>query len=333
MNTIDTIKHLAIMLVFLFCLPLSGEAQKKVYWMVLEKTDGDKMKFCVIDDYPSIWCGLYPGGDVDIIMPSGRARLYLDEIKSIFTIDKTVDYGDVTCSGSVDVQDITIVVSYILNNLDIIGNDAYTYAYSAADMNDDDELDVFDVTAMVNVILSGNSNSASARSRAQQGEDLESVRLTTDHNGLLFDINNAERFTSFQFDVEVPQGSDLIGVEWNGDSHHLLQFAQTGEKRYTVVALSMSNALLPQINDGLLKLQLSGTASGEVSVDNVLFVTPQGKVTHFSGQSLGMTTDIHGVIHSSDDKVYDLSGRSLNKNRNQLSKGLYLINNKKVVIN
>ena len=323
MNTIIfNLKHGIIIIVLLLFLPLSGIAQKKVYSMVIEKRDGTEVSFFIDKDLyftPRMPLNVYKGYDI--------TTFSRDEIKRIFVRDTMVDYGDVTCSGSVNVQDATIVINYILGE---VSND---YAYMVADMNDDNVIDVFDVTAMINVILSRNDNSALSRSQRLQEESKESIILTASNNGILFDIDNAERFTSFQFDVEVPQGADLMGVEWNGNSHHVLQFEQTGNNRYTVIALSMSNEPLHDFTERMLRLRLSEATSGEVSVNNVLFVTPQGKATYFRGQTLGVTTDIHGVIHSSEDNVYDLSGRRLIKNRNQLNKGFYLINKKKVVIN
>lgn len=234
--------------------------------------------------------------------------------------------GDVTGSGDVDVQDATIVVNYILGT----ENDD-DYDYSLADMNNDGEIDVFDVTAIINVILS-HTNSASSRSRMRQADNLEPILLTADGNGLMIGVEQTSRFTSFQFDVEVPQGAELLGVEWNGKTSHLLQFAKNGENRYTVVALSMESKPLPALNDRLLRLRLSEIVSGEVSISDVLFVTPQGEAARFNGGRLDMTTGIQNITHTQDDQVFDLLGRQLNTRREQLGKGIYLIGNKKVVI-
>ena len=292
MNT--TKKNLfAIMLTILLCLPLLGFAQKKAYIMVLETTDSEKKEFCITKTFPYIWCQLYSGGNAFIVMRGGTTKISLDDIKSIYTIERIISNGDITCDGNVNVQDVTNIVNYILDNIYNYSYnyiESFGYVYSAADMNNDDEIDVFDVTAMINVILSGNRNSALSRSQRLQEESTESIYLTASNNGILFDIDNAERFTSFQFDVEVPQGVDLMGVEWNGSSHHTLQYAKTGENRYTVIALSMNNEPLHDKTNGMLRLRLSGAASGKVSADNVLFVTPQGKAAHFRGQTIGTNT-------------------------------------------
>ena len=234
--------------------------------------------------------------------------------------------GDVNISGIVDVQDATLAVNYIL------GKSSDEYDYVAADMNGDNQVDVFDVTAIINAIFNESGNLSAARSLARQEGDLEKVRLTASENGLLIGIDRANRFTSFQFDVEVPQGTDLLDVTWNGNSKHSLQFARIGENRYRVVALSMSSAPLPASDEALLCLQLSGIPDGSVWVGNVLFVTPEGKALRLNGDTMNMTTGIQGISHTQGEQIYDISGRQLDKKREQLGKGVYIINNKKVVI-
>ena len=235
--------------------------------------------------------------------------------------------GDVTGSGTVDVQDATIVVNYILGTED---NDKYDY--SLAEMSDDEKINVFDVTAIINIILSNGGNSATARSLTRQNEPWESVWMMKDENELLFGIANPDRFTSFQFDMELPQGVDLLDVEWNGKTDHILQCAKNGENKYTVVVLSMASAPLPILNNALLRLRLSDTTGETVKVDNVLFVTPDGKAVRFNGAGIGMATGVQGIFYSQSELIYDISGRQLNMKREQLGKGIYIINNKKVVI-
>lgn len=239
--------------------------------------------------------------------------------------------GDVNISGILDVQDATLTVNYIL------GNSSDEYDYIVADMNNDGEVDVFDVTAIINAILGEDGNPAAARRLAGQEENRESIHLNASESGLLFGIDRADRFTSFQFDIEVPDGTELLGVEWIGDIGHALQFARNGENRYRAVALSLSSAALPVTDGALLRLRLSDSPDGEIRVGNVLFVTPDGKAARFSDGTLSMTNGIQGATlnekgEMKDEKWYDLQGRQLNKKRGQLRKGVYIINNKQVMI-
>ena len=317
-----------LLFLLLVWLPIKSLAQTKIFEMVVEKTDGNELAFKITDDYPLLqYC--YGGEDgvnmLEIQTADDYTYIPCPEIKRLITREAKAIRGDITGSGNVDVQDATITVNYILGNI----NDKYDY--TIVDMNNDGEVDVFDVTAIINIILNG-SNSASARMLARQKDVLESVNLKSDEKELLFDIDNANKYTSFQFDVEVPQGTSLSGVEWNGKTGHVLRFAKNSENRYTVVALSMESKPLPEFDSGLLRLCLSGITSGELRFSNILFVTPQGDATRFNDRLINMTTGIQGIPYSQDEQIYDISGRLLDKKREQLDKGVYIINNKKVVI-
>jgi hypothetical protein len=170
-----------------------------------------------------------------------------------------------------------------------------------------------------------------ARRLERQDADNEPVHLKSDAKGLLFDIDNADRFTSFQFDVEVPEGADLIGVEWVDKSEHTLRFAKNGEDCYRVVALSLTSSPLTVTDRSLLRLRMSNRGHGNVSIENVLFVTPEGKAARFNGSTIDLTTGVQSIPFSQGEQIYDISGRRLNMKREQLKKGVYIINKRVVV--
>jgi hypothetical protein len=61
-------------------------------------------------------------------------------------------------------------------------------------------------------------------------------------------------------------------------------------------------------------------------------VTPDGKTARFNGATTSMSTGIKGTSNTMDEQIFDISGRRLNTKREHLGKGVYIINNKKVVI-
>ena len=318
-----------LLFMLLLWLPIKSLAQTDRFEMVVEKTDGTELAFIITDDYPTLQYA-YGGEDgvntLEIQAADGYSSVPCPEIKRLYTRKAKAIRGDITGNGSVDVQDATLVVNHIL------GKESDGYDYTIADMNNDGEVDVFDVTAIINVILGSGSGNRAPAKRAMQQDNWETIRLTADENGLLFDIDNTNRFTSFQFDMEVPEGTNLLGVEWNGKTGHTLQFARNGENRYTVVALSMASTPLPDFDDSLIRLHFSDTSNGVVRFDHILFVTPEGKAVRFNGDVMNIVTGIQGVSYTQDELIYDISGRQIITKRDQLSKGVYIINNKKVVI-
>ena len=234
--------------------------------------------------------------------------------------------ADANGDYQVNVADAVEIVNYILEQ------PSERFVFDSADVDRNGEVDVFDLTATINVVFEKTLLLApDVENNSHASED---ILLTQTAGELLFHVDDAERFTSFQFDVEVPQGCQLENVAWNHESNHSLQFAQIGENRYRVVAISMENALLTDTENALLKLQISGNGNGDIVVDHVLFVTPQGEDVRFKGHSLNTVTAIKEVVkrnRAKNENYYDLSGRKVSNNR-PTAKGIYIVNGTKYVV-
>ena len=250
-------------------------------------------------------------------------------------------FGDVTDNAAVDVQDATIVVNYIL------GERQEGFLYHMADMNKDTVIDVFDLTAIINVILGKTSFQAPMRTGSSGYESTtyllgnrpanivgeEDVYLRTVSDMIGLSIANASRFTSFQMDIEVPDGAELQNVELTGSMNtHFVQKAKIGDNLYRVIALSMSSQPLADSNGELVTFQITNAANAEISVSNVMFVTPNGEAHYFNGASTMTPTIVSEIITDKDDVIFDLSGRRIYKKPKDLERGVYIINNEKVII-
>ncbi len=262
----------------------------------------------------------------DIVLTSlSKGKLYPADVSGVLTV-LDIQQGDADGDGIPDVADIVAMVNYILEK------PSSDFVYLAADMNADGEVDIFDVMLAINLVLN-RENSARSMARAMgAGETLEPMYMTTTDDGIRLDIDDAGRFTAFQFDVEVPEGTELTGAILTGsEDTHLIRTAKTGENRYRVMAVSLNNNSLMTMAQGLLRLSLSGN-SRFAMVDNIKFVTPQGEPVYFSISQMGSATGIKEIDIDRDEVVYDMSGRRVSTTHENLPKGIYIINNKKVVI-
>ncbi len=281
-------------------------------------------------------------GEYIITVSDAEAQNYeITYLPGKLTIKERIP-GDVTASGVVDIQDATIVVNYIL------GERSDKYVYYMADMNKDDEIDVFDITAMINVILSKPNFTAPMRASAGRYETdyyiasntptipsvgLEDAYLRVISDKVYLNIDETQRFTSFQMDVEVPDGAELLNVEVPGSKKtHSVQKSKIGDNLYRVIGLSMTSQLLAEENGELVNFQITNTANMGVAVKNIMFVTPKGDAHYFNESSTMTPTFLNNVIADKDEIIYDLSGRRINKKPNELEKGIYIINKEKVVI-
>jgi hypothetical protein len=64
-----------------------------------------------------------------------------------------------------------------------------------------------------------------------------------------------------------------------------------------------------------------------------MFVNSQGIATYFCDKEIeNGITGINSTVTSKDDSVFDLSGRKVKNENRHLHKGIYIINNKRVVV-
>ncbi len=148
--------------------------------------------------------------------------------------------GDANGDGDINIADAVMSVTYIL------GEPTEQYFYrKMADMNGDDEIDIFDVTLIVKAVLDAGKPSGVRSILTPAGINriaTEDVRLTANADRIYLDIDQVEQFTAFQFDLTLPEGTELVGVKLTaGTTDHQLTFTKHGDGQYRGVGLSMSN--------------------------------------------------------------------------------------------
>ena len=229
--------------------------------------------------------------------------------------------GDANGDGSINIADAVATVTNILGQ----PTDGNFYKY-AADINNDSFIDIFDVTMIVNAVFEA-ATPAPAFTRGNIDHvSAEAIRLMADAHHVYMGVEQAQQYTAFQFDIDLPEGTELADVRLSGNTDHQLSFVKRGESEYRVVALSMNNEVFRPTNGHLIQLQVSNMAGEDhVKVSNMLFVTPAGK-------TITGISDCLNATMTNDDAIYNLQGEKLGTNKHQLGKGIYIINHKKVII-
>ena len=231
--------------------------------------------------------------------------------------------GDADGDGEIDIADIVAMIDYIL------GKPTSNFVLLSADLNGDGEVDVFDVMKAINLVAI-HKNSVRHFARANRGP-MEHAIVTATANGVKFGINDASRFTAFQFDIEVADDVDLTDAHLiTNTGNHTLRFIKNSQNSYRVVGVSMNNCTLTTNGSDLVELTFS--KASEIHFDNIIFVTPQETKYYFASGEAVVTGISSMAAEQQAEKVFDLSGRKVDAVRDHLPKGIYIINNKKVVI-
>ena len=228
--------------------------------------------------------------------------------------------GDANGDGSINIADAVATVTNILGQ-PAEGN-FYRYA---ADMNTDQVIDIFDVTLIVNAAFDAASPAPAMTRGSASNIMMEHISMTADADYIYLGIDQPERFTATQFDVTLPEGMELVDARLaSATTDHQLSFVKRGNNEYRVIGLSMSNTTFRSMNGQLIKLEVSGSAvDSDVKMSNVLFVTPTATVMTSIDKCLN-------TAKAADDSLYDLKGQRLSNQ--QLGKGIYIMNHKKVII-
>ena len=228
--------------------------------------------------------------------------------------------GDANGDGNINIADAVATVTNILGQ-----PTAEVFYQYAADMNNDQVIDIFDVTMIVNAAFEATSPAPAMTRGSADNIMMEHISMTADADYIYLGVDQPERFTATQFDVTLPEGMELVDARLaSATTDHQLSFVKRGENEYRVIGLSMSNATFRSLNGQLIKLEVSGSAvDSDVKMSNVLFVTPTATVMTSIDKCLN-------TAKAADDSFYDLKGQRVSKQ--QLGKGIYIMNHKKVII-
>jgi len=238
--------------------------------------------------------------------------------------------GDVNRDSYINTTDAVDVIQYILgyNSLqDIFDGDLYR----------DDQITISDVASVIDYIMA-NDRAATRRTVPLPATTSSMLGLTLDEQGrLAVTLRNDMTFTGFQFDVTLPGGAELSQVllselRRNG---HSVAMRHMDDGSYRVLVYSMQNNTLHG-SDGTLATLLTSAVDGDVTLSNIHFADADCVDHQLPDVSLTMLTGISTLTEGAGTfDIYDLNGRLVRRNATStkgLHRGIYMINNQKVVI-
>ena len=265
--------------------------------------------------------------NINMSTPS-HEKLKMERVKSTITVAAYTP-GDVDEDGDITINDAVGVVSFVIKSNTTGLNEA------AADADGDGEVTINDAVWIVSKVIHADNNVKAQRAKAQFGEMTAALRMD---NILLTEnpyfempvrVEGTADVTASQFVLALPKGVRL--VEAKGDADHAVAYEQQLDGSIRIASLSASNAV---INNGtlmVLRLQKDATfEEGDVTISEAMLVSPtlqKGRpaavVAHLSSDA----TAIAGVTTVEKDKMYDLTGRKIQKAQH----GVYIVNSKKMV--
>jgi len=237
--------------------------------------------------------------------------------------------GDVNRDSYINTTDAVDVIQQVL------GYDVLPHIFDG-DLYRDDEITTADVQQVVSYIL--NDDRAAARRTAPATSSNSRLGLTIDEQGrLAVTLQNDMSFTGLQFDVTLPEDADLSQVLLSDQRRngHSVAMRQMDDGSYRVLVYSMQNTAL-RGSDGMLATLLTSAIDGDVVLSNIHVVDEQCADHRLPDVSLSMLTGISTLTEDTAPfDIYDLNGRLVRRDATStkgLHRGVYMINNQKVVI-
>lgn len=253
-------------------------------------------------------------GPKDIETVQGLIDAANDRITAFATLvaGKTYVPGDITGTGSVDINDTFKILDFILE--DLSGDTLDENVRKAADMDGDGAFTVADLVQINNLYVYGSKTGPQGSNKVAAAADAEvgsvDMQLDTDRMSVLLDSNTG--YSAIQMDVEMPQGVSINEVNFAGDSQKVMVATNTlenGVQRIVIYSTDGSNILNGETS--LINLGLAGEGMGIVGIDNIIASTAAGQRHNLMGVT-GAYTIVTGIeateTAEGNTSVFDING-------------------------
>lgn len=278
--------------------------------------------------------GEYPTADFDRLNEIiTEAKGYIENYDELIqkATDNTFIPGDVNLDGSVDVFDAQTLINLIGEGV------TYEQLYAenpleacAADVLNDDKINVADVTSIIYLIqgVDVNTNRARAAKAVAQNQQTakQSLMLVSQEDGVsryALVLNNPVAFIAGQFEIKVSGNSRVTGITAaDRVADHEVYAYETENGGARVVLVNMENKEFAD-NDGVL-VYIDVEGDNNVSVINGLYVDANN-FTHVSGD--GHTSAIDTILDNVKEgaqHIWDAAGRQFRS----IQRGINIIRHK-----
>jgi hypothetical protein len=255
--------------------------------------------------------------------------------------NNTLLEGDAKLDGKVAVSDYQQIVDWILSDEIVVADidkvddtDAAELGKLAADFNNDGEINVGDLTNVLNIIIGNKQTAAKQRLRARvegtlidNGTNLISAEVVEGEGSdsrIAVYLANANAFVAGQFDIKLPAGMSLQSSELTNRADGLEVQTSDLANGYTRVLIAATELHTIASGDGVLVyLDVTGNGSNIV-IDNAVFADQAAKTYAVqSANTSGIGAIIVDSVKNGAQRIYDVSGRVLNR----VQRGINIIRN------
>ena len=191
----------------------------------------------------------------------------------------TYTLGDVDGSGAITVADIVQTARYILNF------NPEPFIFDAADINGDSKVSITDVVKIAHMVLDADYDEPTQQApRRSTTGDCMSGEMN--QQSVAISLENEQLYTAFQLDLTLPEGMTASDFALSERANGLgLIVKDRGNGKMRVLGYTADLQTIKENDGALLTFNVTGT--GEILVDNIQLVTPEGQTILLDGFAIG----------------------------------------------
>lgn len=261
-----------------------------------------------------------------------KAKDIVDEAKAIAESAAENEFtpGDVNNEpdGVVDVVDVQMIATWSGEKLsyDQIKEQYSARQAAAADLNNDQMVNIADVTAVVRLAMDAENGTTGARYAYARGiaggnDTMDLVPLGTEDGVRSYELNlnNSQTFIAGQFDVVLPAGVEFVDARLAGRTTDHVLNVYYHDGYVTLQIFSFTNAEISGHSGALVVLETRG--AGTVEIENALFVDTRNQTYNVQMGSMSFIDTITEGARNLKESIYNVAGQA----RQSIQRGINII--------
>lgn len=261
-----------------------------------------------------------------------KAKDIADEAKAIAESAAENEFtpGDVNNEpdGVVDVVDVQMIATWSGEKLtyDQIKEQYSARQAAAADLNNDQMVNIADVTAVVRLAMDAENGTTGARYAYARGiaggnDTMDLVPLGTEDGVRSYELNlnNSQTFIAGQFDVVLPAGVEFVDAKLAGRTTDHVLNVYYHDGYVTLQIFSFTNAEISGHSGALVVLETRG--AGTVEIENALFVDTRNQTYNVQMGSMSFIDTITEGARNLKESIYNVAGQA----RQSIQRGINII--------
>lgn len=230
--------------------------------------------------------------------------------------------------GVVDVVDVQMIATWSGEKLtyDQIKEQYSARQAAAADLNNDQMVNIADVTAVVRLALDAEEGTTGARYAYARGiaggnDTMDLVPLGTEDGVRSYELNlnNSQTFIAGQFDVVLPAGVEFVDARLAGRTTDHVLNVYYHDGYVTLQIFSFTNAEISGHSGALVVLETRG--AGTVEIENALFVDTRNQTYNVQMGSMSFIDTITEGARNLKESIYNVAGQA----RQSIQRGINII--------